>query len=147
VARLLTIIVSLFLIAGCGDDAGECASEEACAVIDLVNEERENAGAPPLEYHPALEEAAQLHAEDMHAQNYFSHTSLDGRNFAVRASEAGYDGNPRGENIAAGQQTPEAVMQSWMSSPGHRTNILNPDFTEIGVGFEEGLWVQVFGSR
>lgn len=134
---------------GCGEDASKptCGSDEACGVFAIVNEEREAAQLAPLDYHSALERSAQRHAEDMDANDYFDHTSLDGRSFVDRTNDAGYDGTPRGENIAFGQRNAEAVMQSWMQSPGHRNNILNPSFTEIGVGFQNGRWVQVFGSR
>lgn len=148
---LLVFVLSVSLLSGlgCGEDASKptCGSDEACEVFAIVNQEREAADVAPLKYNSALERSAQLHAEDMHDNDYFDHMSLDGRSFVDRTNDAGYDGTPRGENIAFGQRNPEAVMQSWMQSTGHRNNILNPGFTEIGVGFQNGRWVQVFGSR
>jgi uncharacterized protein YkwD len=82
----------------------------------------------------------------MATRDYFSHTSPEGSTFVERAKAARYP-TPGGENIAWGQRTPDAVMQDWMDSPGHRRNILNCEFTTIGVGFDpRGYhWTQVFG--
>jgi uncharacterized protein YkwD len=139
-------------VLGCGpSDAGPACgagdTSEVCEVFRLVNAERATAGLPPYAWDPHLAVAAQRHAEDMAAQGYFSHTSLDGRTFADRAGEAGYDASPRGENIAMGYPSPEAVMDGWMSSDGHRANILASGSNEIGVGLHERHWVQVFGTR
>ena len=72
----------------------------------------------------------------MGAQDYFEHTSLDGREFGDRMTEAGFMGaGPWGENIAAGSATPEAVVQGWMNSPGHCANIMNPQYRVIGIGY------------
>ena len=132
------------------DNAGPCPDAESpdgCGVIALVNQERANAGVPALRFDPALARAAQAHAADMVLQNYFDHTSLDGRDFGDRAEAAGYQGFATGENIARGQETAAKVMESWMTSAGHRKNILSPDSNEIGVGVEQRTWVQVFGSH
>lgn len=127
---------------------GGCAPADdlTCQVFVLVNQERTNAGVDPLGYSAQLARAAQDHAVDMVDQNYFDHNSLDGRDFGQRAKDAGYPGFPTGENIAAGQRTAEAVMQSWMNSNGHRRNILAAGSREIGIGFHQNRWVQVFGS-
>ena len=130
---------------GDGPDCGADDASEVCEVFRLVNAERDGAGLDPYGWSPELYRAAQDHAQDMVDQGYFSHDSLDGRSFSDRAEEAGYPGFPRGENIAAGQQTPEQVMDSWMNSQGHRANILS-DADEIGVGLVDFHWVQVFGQ-
>lgn len=145
----LLVLFSIFFAISCGSDSEEACDdvEFSCEVFQLVNDERANADLPALKYDAALATSAQRHAADMKTQNYFSHTSLDGRNFSQRTLDAGYDAFPSGENIAAGQMTPAAVMQSWMNSPGHRANILSANFNEIGVGYESAYWVQVFGSR
>jgi uncharacterized protein YkwD len=90
----------------------------------------------------------------MAVNGYFDHTSPDGRSPFDRMRAAGYAGNLMGENIAAGQPTPAAVMDAWMHSPGHRANILNCQFTEIGVGVSSRAgspyriyWTQDFGDR
>jgi uncharacterized protein YkwD len=120
-------------------------------VITLTNLQRAMIGLDPLLPSPALMAAAQTHAEDMAARGYFSHAGLDGSTPATRASAAGYAWIALGENIAQGQSTPEQVMQSWMTSEGHRSNILNPIFENIGVGYAisprtgNSYWVQLFG--
>jgi uncharacterized protein YkwD len=79
-----------------------------------------------------------------------SHQGSDGSTMRSRIDDTGYDWMAIGENVAMGQTSPEAVMQSWMNSAGHRRNILNPDFQELGVGYAEGggrpYWVQVFAK-
>ncbi|GAA1407784.1 CAP domain-containing protein [Oerskovia paurometabola] len=124
---------------GGGDTAGDTA-----AALALVNTHRAAAGCPALRADDRLGRAATLHAQDMVAQGYFSHTSLDGRTFGDRVTAQGY-ARPGGENIAAGQKTAQAVVDAWMASEGHRANILNCDFTTMGLGRAGNTWVQVFG--
>ena len=139
-------------LAGCAEEApGGSACDDAtlveCQVFELVNSERGDQGLPAYAWSEHLALAAERHAEDMVAQDYFDHESLDGRSFADRAREAGYDASPTGENIAAGQRSADQVMTSWMNSSGHRANILSDRSNEIGVGFVDNHWVQVFGRR
>jgi len=122
-------------------------------VIVLTNEHRRAAGCPNLEWNPALATAAQRHADDMAANNYFSHTSRNGAGFAARIKAAGYRYRFAAENIAAGQQSPEEVVSSWMNSPGHRANILNCKLRHIGVGLGQNggsdfgtYWVEKFAT-
>lgn len=119
---------------------------EACEVFGLVNKVRVDEGKARLTYDQALAKAAYDHALDMNKQDYFDHTSKDGRTFGQRAKAAGYDAFPSAENIAWGQSNADEVMDSWMNSSGHRANILGGS-NEIGVGYVGGLWVQVFGTR
>lgn len=128
--------------------AGSAAAGE---VVRLVNVERGKAGCSALKVNSKLTTSAQRHAADMAAKNYFSHNSQDGRSPFDRMKAAGYRYSTAGENIAAGQKTPSAVMTSWMNSPGHRANILRCSFKEIGIGIAKGgsygiYWVQNFGS-
>ena len=90
-----------------------------------MNLEREIANLHPLAWDNALGAAAWDHSTDMAQQDYFSHTSLDGRQFNQRIAAAGYPYSTGGENIACGYSTPQAVMNGWMNSSGHRANILN----------------------
>lgn len=127
------------------------SSGVAAQVLSLVNSERARAGCASVRTSSALQTAAQRHRADMAARDYFSHTSQDGRTFADRIRAAGYRGGTIGENIAAGQATASAVMRSWMSSSGHRANILNCAFTSLGVGHATGgsyghYWTQDFGG-
>ncbi|MFI1166760.1 sigma-70 family RNA polymerase sigma factor [Streptomyces sp. NPDC020801] len=120
-------------------------------VVALVNKERAAAGCAPLTEDPQLDAAAQGHSDDMAARNFFDHTNPDGKDPGQRITAAGYRWSTYGENIAEGQQSPESVMNSWMNSPGHRANILNCAFKNIGVGVHKGSggpwWTQDFGTR
>jgi uncharacterized protein YkwD len=120
-------------------------------VIELINIERANAGLSALSAQGQLGSAAQLHSADMACNNYFSHTGLDGSSSGDRAQRQGYGSGFVGENIAAGYSSPESTVKGWMNSPGHKANILNVDYTEIGVGYAFGgnsdygsYWTAVF---
>ncbi|WP_336706766.1 CAP domain-containing protein [Oerskovia sp. USHLN155] len=125
-----------------GEDAA--STGDTAAALTLVNAHRAAAGCPALRADEQLGRAATLHAQDMVAQGYFSHTSLDGRTFGDRVTAQGY-ARPGGENIAAGQKSAQAVVDAWMASEGHRANILDCDFTTMGLGRAGDTWVQVFG--
>ncbi|MGW2707055.1 sigma-70 family RNA polymerase sigma factor [Streptomyces sp. NPDC001340] len=124
---------------------------DVAQVVALVNKERAAAGCGPLTENAQLEKAAQAHSDDMAARNFFDHTNPDGADPGQRITAAGYRWSTYGENIAKGQQTPQSVMDSWMNSPGHRANILNCSFKEIGVGVHKGSggpwWTQDFGAK
>jgi uncharacterized protein YkwD len=130
-----------------GGGSGEYADTEA-AVADLVDAERAEAGCGSLDRDSRLDAAARLHAEDMAVNDYFDHTSQDGRGPTERAAEQGYEGGV-GENIAAGYPDAASVMEGWMNSEGHRANILNCDYSVIGIGIADRdgtlYWVQNFG--
>lgn len=103
---------------------------------------------PALSVAPALRCAARVHTADMNTRNFFDHTNPDGESPWDRMERAGYQWRAAGENIAGGNSTAEATMGQWMASTGHCRNIMNGDFTEIGVGHvaEGALWTQVFGA-
>jgi uncharacterized protein YkwD len=108
--------------------------------------------APPIVWNDQLELSAMGHAADMAHQNYFSHTSLDGRTMQDRIRQAGYTYNgfksyQIGENIAFGPETIAEVMKGWFNSPGHCKNLMNPGFKEIGIAEDNTYWVQDFGGR
>lgn len=141
-------------------DAGVLAFEDQ--VLTLVNQYR-SVGAvcgstpypptAPLLMNGQLRLAARGHSQDMAANSYFSHTSLDGRTFNQRITAAGYSGSPLGENIAAGYPTPQAVVAGWMASPGHCSNIMSGSYRSIGVGYAflagsayGHYWTQDFGG-
>jgi len=91
--------------------------------------------------------ASRFKAQSMHDIGYFAHTSpVYGRFDNISRQLFNYPVAAMGENIARGQRTPQAVMTSWMNSEGHRNNILNPDYTEMGIGFHSYTWVQKFGN-
>ncbi len=131
------------------------ASSSSARVIELTNAKRRaimGQRCPALVNNPALAAAAQAHAGDMAARNYFSHTSPGGATAWQRVKAAGYSPRRIAENIAGGQPSAEAVVAGWMRSRGHRANILDCRLREIGVGVAEGgrfgiYWAQVFGAR
>lgn len=117
-------------------------------ILSAVNAERANYGLQPLVYNGLLTRAARGHVSDMVSNNIFSHTGSDGSSSAVRARQVGYQYCIVGENISMGHTSIQAVMQGWMASKGHRDNILNRKFDEIGIGIGAGArYVTVFGSR
>ncbi|PNY80447.1 CAP domain-containing protein [Deinococcus koreensis] len=134
----------------------------AARVMELTNAARAQArscgadrfaATTALTPNAKLAQAAQAHAADMAAKNYFSHTSQDGRTLRERIDATGYSWSAIGENIAAGQATPDEVVQGWLGSPGHCRNIMNPTFRELGVGYTPAsggtyrtYWVQNFGA-
>ena len=122
-------------------------------VIALTNTERAKHGLRALQWNEQLFKAAQGHSQNMAHGDFFEHGDP-----AKRAIDQGYPSPYVGENIAAGRNTPEGVMEQWLNSPGHRANILSPDYTEIGVGHYylendpgryqyKHYWTQVFGKR
>lgn len=116
-------------------------------VVNLVNEERAKEGLAPLTIDTKVQAAAQVRAKE--CEQLFSHTRPDGSSFATALKEQNVSYRSAGENIAWGQRSPEAVMEAWMNSSGHRANIMNPNFTTIGVGYYENAngtdyWCQLF---
>lgn len=118
-------------------------------VVRLVNVERRRAGLSELSYDWQLSRVARYKSEDMRKNNYFSHKSPTyGSPFQMMKS-FGISYRSAGENIAKGQASPQAVVNAWMSSSGHRANILNASFTHIGVGYvaDGRYWTQMFISK
>ncbi len=127
-------------------------------VTRLTNEVRAQYGLNPLTVNLKLQQAAQTQSQNLAFLDFFNHTGLDGLQPWDRALNAGYNYQAIGENIAAGQLTAAEVVQAWVDSPSHLANILNPVFTEIGVGFQylendtgninyNYYWTQVFGNE
>ncbi|MFI8347891.1 CAP domain-containing protein [Streptomyces sp. NPDC085596] len=124
------------------------ASGDVARVVELVNAERAKVGCSPVKLNSTLTKAAQDHSADMAAHNTMSHTGSDGSDPGSRITAAGYQWSAYGENVAYGYATPEQVMAGWMDSPGHRENILNCSYKEIGVGLAQpgSYWTQDFGT-
>lgn len=117
-------------------------------VIKLVNAERQKRGIAPLKSNWQLSRVARYKSQDMRDKKYFSHTSPTFGSPFVMIRNFGISFTTAGENIAMGQRNAEQVMNSWMNSAGHRSNILNPNFSEIGVGYTSGYyWTQMFIKR
>lgn len=119
-------------------------------VVDLTNQQRAKAGLKPLSAsNSALSKMARAKSQDMRDKNYFDHQSPTYGSPFDMMKKYGISFTSAGENIAAGQKTPEEVVNGWMNSPGHRANILNASFTTIGVGYVQGgsygsYWTQEF---
>ncbi|MDJ0708478.1 MAG: CAP domain-containing protein [Leptolyngbyaceae cyanobacterium MO_188.B28] len=127
-------------------------------VLQLTNNERAQAGLDPLTLDLQLSQAAYNHSVDMAHHDYFGHTGSDGSASWNRITAAGYEYQTAAENIAAGYPTAATVFQAWMNSPEHRSNILNPNFDHVGIGYykydnDTGVnnfyryWTQDFGAR
>ena len=118
-------------------------------VVKLVNVQRAKQGLQPLTENWQLSRVARYKSADMATKNYFSHTSPTyGSPFKMMES-FGIKYSSAGENIAYGQKTPEQVMTAWMNSPGHRSNIMSPSYSQIGVGYATNksgtaYWTQMF---
>lgn len=120
-------------------------------ILNLVNEERAKVGADPLQIDQQLDQSADLHSQDQANMNTMSHTGSNGSDIGSRVQDTGYQYSTVGENVAYGYPDAEAVMAGWMESDGHRENILNPDFEDLGVGYSVGsdgsaYWTQNFGA-
>ena len=138
--------------------AGQAAGQR---ILDLINQARaapRNCGdkrlnaAQPVRWNNALAEASRQHSEEMARYNYFSHNGRDGSEPWDRVERAGYRYRSMGENIAAGQRSPEDAVAGWIKSPDHCANLMNPVFTEMGAALavnarsELGMyWTQEFG--
>jgi uncharacterized protein YkwD len=112
-------------------------------VLALLNQQRATNGLSPLQREATLDSVAQAYSQAMMQATaagpvYLSHTGPDGSTLARRVSAAGYAWNTLGEDLGAGQRTPEQVVAAWMGSPEHRDNILDPDFSDVGIGLAVG---------
>lgn len=117
-------------------------------VIKLVNEIRDQNGLAPLTENWQLSRVARYKSQDMADNNYFSHTSPTYGSPFQMMKQFGITYRSAGENIAQGYSTAKAVVNAWMNSPGHRANILNSSYTQIGVGYvsDGNHWTQMFIS-
>ncbi|HBF6775055.1 TPA: sporulation protein [Clostridioides difficile] len=118
-------------------------------VVDLVNVERAKAGLNPLTLDSSISNVATKKSQDMIDNNYFSHNSPTYGSPFDMLKKFGVSYKTAGENIAMGQKTPKEVVNAWMNSEGHRKNIMNPNFSKIGVGVAQKsggsiYWTQIF---
>ncbi|SDK17439.1 CAP domain-containing protein [Sediminibacillus albus] len=121
-------------------------SEFEQQVVELTNDERSKQGLAPLQIDTELSKVAREKSADMARNGYFSHNSPTYGSPFDMMKQFGISYNTAGENIAKGQRTPEEVVNAWMNSEGHRENILNGNFTHIGVGYvkDGNVWTQQF---
>jgi len=125
--------VRVLLIA---EETKQLRNDWKTGLLNAVNKFRAQYGLNPLKMNRRLHDAAQYHADDMAAYDYFEHISLRGKDPGFRAKQAGYDYQKIYENLAAGQETPDEVVEAWKKSKdGHREAMLVPDLTEVGFGY------------
>lgn len=125
------------------------------AILQAVNAQRAKVGSPPLVADPVLQALAQTHASDMVAHDYFSHTNFAGVTFQQRIESSAYTGTTTAENLGLTSGPAVEIVDGWMSSDGHRTNLLNSAYGEVGIGVATGTWqgfsavfaVAVFGNE
>ena len=127
-------------------------SKEQVEVLNLVNKERKANGLKTLTLNKELSNVANIKSRDMIEKGYFDHTSPTYGSPFDMMKKFNISYNTAGENIAMGQKTPSEVMNSWMNSSGHRANILNSTYTELGVGIQKDsngtiYWTQMFIGR
>ncbi|MCR2043873.1 CAP domain-containing protein [Anaerosalibacter massiliensis] len=124
------------------------ANAEELEVVKLVNIERKKAGLSPLTHSDELSKVARVKSQDMADKNYFDHNSPTYKDPFTMMKNFGIKYRQAGENIAKGYSSADSVVKGWMNSPGHRANILNPNFNKIGVGYvNKGgttYWTQMF---
>ncbi len=128
-----------------------CPSDEERQVLDLINAERAEVGAPALVFDARLMDSARRHSDDMAEGNFLSHTGSDGSSASQRAQDAGYPSGI-GETAGAGQSNAASIVLGWMNSSGHRAILLNPSWRHIGIAyaptswFYRHLWTANFGA-
>jgi len=108
-------------------------------VLDQTNTERVKLGLKPLTFNSTLSKSAQLKADDMFTNNYWAHTSPEGKSPWDFFNNAGYEYSVAGENLAKDFYDTEGLLKAWMNSPTHRENIINPKYQEIGIGVVNGI--------
>jgi uncharacterized protein YkwD len=114
--------------------------------VARANEIRQQNGLPALALDAGITMAAQNHASDMETKNYFEHEGLDGRSPFDRMHDSGVSFTAAAENIAHGQRSAVSAFAAWLSSPGHRKNLLNPRYHRQGLGWANGYWVHDFAD-
>jgi uncharacterized protein YkwD len=159
-ALVLTIVGTLVTSAATlTTDAGTAPSPDATRltsmVVNLVNIQRAQAGLPPVQAAPPLQQSAQTFATSLASNATISHVGPDGSTMVSRDEAAGYlNWSFLAENLAAGQSSPDQVVAAWLASPPHRANLLSSDVTEVGAGYAYNggwlyhtVWVLDLGAR
>ncbi|WP_170979206.1 CAP domain-containing protein [Roseomonas sp. HF4] len=141
--RTILLLLLSALVAGGPAMAADPGTQQA--MLAEVNAVRGGMGLPPVRLEPRLSRTATQHSRDMLETGRLGHQGRDGSDPGQRLSRAGYRWSTYRENVAAGQLHPREVMYSWMTSPGHRANILAPDVTQMGIGFAGGPGVMAGG--
>jgi uncharacterized protein YkwD len=149
----IVIVAWTGLVGATGSDKKEQPkvelSKEEQRILELTNEERAKKKLAPLRVQPILCRVARAYSDDMAKQGKMQH-ELDGKTHRQRVTEAGYKNSGAGENLGRSNISPEAVVKGWMESKGHRETLLDPDYTETGIGVvDDGkgvlYYTQLFG--
>jgi uncharacterized protein YkwD len=158
--RALLCLLAVLALPGCGGpgdahavkpDVDGCAGSwlrptpanterVKAATLCLLNAERARVGSRPLTENPLLERAAERHSLDMATRKFFEHVNPDGVSDAARIVRTGYPPIAIGENLAWGEEeesTPALITEALMHSPGHRRNLLNPVYRDVGIGLAD----------
>lgn len=136
---VLGLVVMLYLW------AGMAAADDDAAAIEMLQAQRAAHGLHPVQPHPQLMAAAQIHAHDMARHGFLSHRGSDGSDLAARIRRQGFCYRAANENVASGYQASVLAMQGWFASPGHRRNALSRDVTHYGFARVARSWVMVMG--
>lgn len=152
---ILTLALALVAVAGMPKGAEAAQDSEEQAFLTLINNYRTQNGLGTLSLNTELNNAAEWMSNDMAVNNYFSHTDSLGRDSFQRMAAFGYNYNTwKGENLAAGTDTAQAAFDAWKRSPGHNANMLNSNFTVIGIARVYGAgttygwyWTNDFGGQ
>jgi len=134
VTAVLGLGVAAAILPQCGPAPATAPTSASQHVVDLTNARRAQYGLPALSVNGALTNAAQAHSADQAAVRRMSHAGTDGSDVSARLDRVGYAYSAWGENVAAGYGDAGGVMNGWMNSSGHRANILNGNYTQIGIG-------------
>lgn len=143
--RLAAAILAVCVVAPGVPARADDGRLDPSRVVELTNRSRAEARLAPLTVNAALTAAARAKLEDMVRRDYFEHRTPDGRQPWWFMQAAGYRLRAAGENLAKGYRTETELQRGWMKSKPHRRNILNRDFTEIGVAAGSGVAVVMFG--
>lgn len=150
---VVAFLLSVLQYVAISSNSNFLASVVSSVLVDITNEDRAANGKEMLQTSPILTRAAQAKANDMAAKSYFAHTSPEGVTSWYWFDQAGYSFSYAGENLAVNFSDSANVGEAWMNSPGHKANILNDKFTEIGIATAQGMYngqqttfiVQLFG--
>lgn len=154
---MLRLLLFAIVFAGMVESVAQTAIDKVL-LLELVNQARskpcrcggeKHKATTPLQWDEALERAAQKHADDMAARNFFSHTGSDQSSLIDRVEREQFKWSAVGENIAMGHQDEKTVVAGWKNSPGHCRNIMSPRFKYMGVAVSADgeYWVQVFADK
>lgn len=146
--RTLAIGMSLCALGGCGSDdplaPGPAIGSEVEQFVHLVNAHRRSVGCAAFVWNGPVAGVAQAHSGDMLSRGFFDHRNPSGETPGDRLTAAGIAWTGWAENIAYGQPTAQSVLDAWLDSPGHRSNLENCSLTEHGVGLVGTHWTHVF---